>query len=291
MSAVSGISRSSAEKALEELRPLCEELPQSVIDPISLEVFDKPMVTRCGHTFEKENIIKLWNANPLINIYDQKVIDCPICKGKNALIYIFYDQAFRETIAHVKKINEFFIKNMNSKNKLVINHRPLPEPPKEGNKSLLPSPLSSSILGPLPPIPKSYEPLKDFPPLPPLEKVTKKPPQKESTTTKHSEKDNRLENLGALCSELPKSAIDPISLEPFGEPMIMRCGHTFERDSLIELYKSNPKRDMNGSQIISCPICRTDTDTMYIFYDQSFQETVDHLKKIQEVFNKYVIPK
>lgn len=288
---VVGISRSAAEKALEELRPLCEELPQSVIDPISLEVFDKPMVTRCGHTFERESIVKLWNANPVINIYDQKIIDCPICKGKNALIYIFYDQAFRETIAHVKKIKEVFIKTMNPRNEIKLNSEPLPLPPNLGSNLPLPPYLSSLILGSLPPIPKSSEQSKYFPPLPSLEQAIKDAPQKKCETDKKFKKDHRLENLGALCSELPKSAIDPISLEPFGEPMVMRCGHAFERDNLIELYKSNPKRDMNGSQIISCPICRTDTDTMYIFYDQSFQETVDHLKKIQEVFNKYVIPK
>lgn len=284
---VVGIARSAAEKALEELRPLCEELPQSVIDPISLEVFDKPMVTRCGHTFERESIVKLWDANPRRNIYGQKIIDCPVCRLETGLGYIFYDQAFQETIEHMKKINEVFIKNMGAKNRFRVSYGPLPEPP----KGKLPIPAYLSILGPLPPIPKAFEQSKALPPLPPLVVTDKRGPQKENAPDEQPENDKRLESLSVLCKELPQSAIDPISLEPFSEPMVTRCGHTFERDSLIELYKSNPKRNMNGRQIITCPICRTDTDTICIFYDQSFQETVDHLKKIQEVFNKYVTTK
>lgn len=285
---VAGIARSAAEKAIEELRPLCEELPQSVIDPISLEVFDKPMVTRCGHTFEKQSIIKLWDANPRRDVYGQKIIDCPVCRIETGLCYIFYDQAFRETIAHVKKINEVFVKTMSPKNKFKLNHGPLPEPPKDN----LPLPAYLSILGPLPSLPKPPEISKALPPLPPLVYEDKEMPQQKIASDQQPENDKRLESLSALCSELPQSTIDPIGLEPFEKPMVTRCGHTFERESLREMCKINGHIDMSRKYYtITCPICRTDTDVMYIFYDQAFKETIDHLKKIQEVFNKYVTTK
>ena len=107
--------QSSAEKAIEELRPLCEELPQSVIDPISLEVFDKPMVTRCAHTFERESLIALYRSSPKINEIGDQIIHCPICKTESRLQYIYYDLAFKENIDHLKKIKEVFNKHVISK--------------------------------------------------------------------------------------------------------------------------------------------------------------------------------
>ena len=107
--------QSEAQKAIEELRPLCEELPQSVIDPISLEVFDKPMVTRCGHTFERDSLISIVNSNPVINGVINGNINCPICKTESGAQYIYYDQAFKETIDQFKKIEEVFNKYVNKK--------------------------------------------------------------------------------------------------------------------------------------------------------------------------------
>lgn len=107
--------QSEAQKAIEELRPLCEELPQSVIDPISLEVFDKPMVTRCAHTFERESLIAMYHADPRINQFGEQIINCPICKKPSCLQKIYYDLAFKENIDHLKKIKEVFNKHVISK--------------------------------------------------------------------------------------------------------------------------------------------------------------------------------
>jgi len=107
--------QSAAEKALEELKPLCDKLPYSAIDPISLEPFSGPMVTRCGHTFERESLIKMYRANPKINEIGEQVINCPICNGSLCLQRIYYDLAFEETVEHLKKIKEVFNKNVISK--------------------------------------------------------------------------------------------------------------------------------------------------------------------------------
>ena len=226
---VVGISRSAAEKALEELRPLCEELPQSVIDPISLEVFDKPMVTRCGHTFERDSLIKMYDANPKIDLMGREIIHCPTCRAELWLQGIYHDKSFRETIDHLKLINKIWLASQNANNAI------------------------------------EYETIT------PAEKT--------------------LANITPLCKELPDSVIDPISLNPFFRPMVMRCGHTFNIKSLIEIYQSNPKVNHLGIPSIDCSICKTESYLGNRYYDQSFEETIDHLKKIQEVFNKYVIPK
>jgi len=104
--------QSAAEKSIEELRPLCEELPHSVIDPISLEPFSGPMVTQCGHTFERESLIKMYRANPKINEIGEQVINCPLCNGSLCLQRIYYDLAFEETVEHLKKIKEVFNKHV-----------------------------------------------------------------------------------------------------------------------------------------------------------------------------------
>jgi len=101
---------------------------------------------------------------------------------------------------------------------------------------------------------------------------------------RQSAAEKALEELRPLCEKLPHSVIDPIDFHPFDKPMVMRCGHTFERESLMSIIRSNLA--LNGD--IICPLCRAPTGGQYIYYDQSFKETVDHLKKIEEVFNKYV---
>ena len=227
---VVGIARSAAEKALEELRPLCEELPQSVIDPISLEPLTEPMVTRCGHTFERESLIGMYNSERKFNQIGETIIHCPICRTESTIKYIYYDLAFEQTIQHLKLINKIWIISQNSIND-----------------------------------------------------------SQDDKTITYAEK--TLAYIRPLCKELPDSVIDPISLKPFFNPMVMRCGHTFSIESLKKIYLSNPKINILGNPSIECSICKIESSLTNRFYDQSFEETIDHLKKIQEVFNKYVIPK
>lgn len=107
--------QSAAEKTLEELRPLCEELPPSVIDPISLEPFSGPMVARCGHTFDRESLIKMYRSNPLVDEIGKQIIHCPVCRGISCLQKIYYELAFEKTIDHLEKIKEVFNKHVVSK--------------------------------------------------------------------------------------------------------------------------------------------------------------------------------
>ena len=288
---VVGISRSAAEKALEELRPLCEELPQSVIDPISLEVFDKPMVTRCGHTFERDSLIKMYDANPKINLMGREIIHCPTCRAELWLQGICHDKSFKETIDHLKLINKIWIINIAYQTSM--KYTPLPKPPKiEKDEELLPKPSYLASIPeclPSPPVESSKEEFPGLPTFPRNIKIS-------TTNNVQVEKivglaEKVLSELRPLCKELPDSVIDPISLEPLTEPMVLGCGHASERNNLVSTYISNPKVTQNGHYIIACSLCKIYSSLHHIYYDQSFKETIDHLKKIQEVFNKYVTTK
>ena len=228
MSAI-GLARSTAEKALEELRPLCEELPQSVIDPISLEPLTEPMVTRCAHTFERESLISMYNSENKINKIGEAILNCPICRIESGIKYIYYDLAFEETLQHLKLINKIWLTSQNTNNAIE-------------DESITPT-------------------------------------------------EKTLVDIRPLCKELPDSVIDPISLKPFFRPMVMRCGHTFSIESLTKIYQSNPKVNDLGRPSIDCAICKIESSLGNRYYDQAFEETIDHLKKIQEVFNKYVTTK
>ncbi len=95
-----------SDKIVEELRPLCEELPPDAMDPVTLEPFVKPMVTRCGHTIERQSIVEIYRRSKRSR--DDPLLDCPLCKRKISVKNIFYDHSFKEVISHLEKIRAVF---------------------------------------------------------------------------------------------------------------------------------------------------------------------------------------
>lgn len=74
--------------------------------------------------------------------------------------------------------------------------------------------------------------------------------------------DRVVEELRPLCEELPDCALDPVTLEPMGNPIVMRCGHTFSSSTIVEIAKRNNQKLKDA---LSCSICRQKTGgTTYI---------------------------
>ncbi len=97
--------QSSAESTLEQLRPLCEELPNSALDPITFNPMKIPLVMRCSHTLSADAVGKIAQIN---NFTKKDLIECPICRVKTQGYFFLYDQAFGETIEHLEKIKRIF---------------------------------------------------------------------------------------------------------------------------------------------------------------------------------------
>lgn len=98
----------------------------------------------------------------------------------------------------------------------------------------------------------------------------------------------KLEELRPLCEELPVDALDPVTLEPFEEPRLAKCGHTLDTKTMENIYNANRRVREDGDPVIACPICKDDSSVFTLYYDHAFDETIDHLKKIRGIFNKKV---
>ena len=102
------IQKSMNDRIVEELRPLCEELPPDALDPVTFEPYDLPLVYRCGHVLNKKTIIKIAKENGLCQ---GDLTDCPSCKTPS-LISQFYDCIPLEgLVQHMQKITDIFQKN------------------------------------------------------------------------------------------------------------------------------------------------------------------------------------
>ena len=53
------------DRIVEELRPLCEELPPDALDPVTMEPLNTPTVYRCGHAFNIETVKSIITSNKL----------------------------------------------------------------------------------------------------------------------------------------------------------------------------------------------------------------------------------
>ncbi len=96
-------------KIVEELRPLCEELPPDALDPVTMEPFtleNIPLVFKCGHVFNKETIKSLIANNPEKN----SGISCAVCKEKIFKNHISECVPLEGLVGHNKKINRVFKK-------------------------------------------------------------------------------------------------------------------------------------------------------------------------------------
>ncbi len=97
--------------------------------------------------------------------------------------------------------------------------------------------------------------------------------------------DRIVEELRPLCEELPECALDPVTYEPIKTPLVMRCGHTLSSKTAGTLANA---KGLKKYDKIPCPLCRTETIGACFIYEQSFEETVEHLEKITKIFKKTV---
>lgn len=105
-------SRTAAERIVEELRPLCSEVPNAALDPVSMEPLDEAMVTRCSHTFNWETLKKLYDSIGIEEMRKLGGMPCPTCR------WVFHPKseccasgASRDMVEIFKKIEEVFKKN------------------------------------------------------------------------------------------------------------------------------------------------------------------------------------
>ena len=91
------------EKLIQELRPLCEELPPDALDPVTYELLDRGMVFRCGHTLNITTVVGLAKANGLCQ---QDAMECPSCKVKTPLKQTYSCYALRNCTEILKKISD-----------------------------------------------------------------------------------------------------------------------------------------------------------------------------------------
>ncbi len=76
------------DKIVEELRPLCEELPPDALDPVTLEPLHQPLVTACCHTFNQSTLEKIMGiSGGSEGIKKTQGLPCPICRSKLSPTY------------------------------------------------------------------------------------------------------------------------------------------------------------------------------------------------------------
>ncbi len=96
------------DKIIEELRPLCEELPPDALDPVTMEPFTTaniPGVFKCGHVFNKETI---QNIILLKEVKRGSGIPCPTCKASIGGNQISESIPLEGLVEHMQKINKIF---------------------------------------------------------------------------------------------------------------------------------------------------------------------------------------
>ena len=99
-------------------------------------------------------------------------------------------------------------------------------------------------------------------------------------------RDSRIvEELRPLCEELPDCALDPVSYEPMKTPLVMRCSHSLSSETAGNLART---KGLKKYDKIPCPLCRTETVGAFFVYEQSFDEIIQHLEKVKNVFKKAV---
>ncbi len=67
-------------RMIEELRPLCEEVPNDARDPVSMEPFKSPGLYSCGHSLDISTILNIARINGLAQ---DSLIECPQCRRKS----------------------------------------------------------------------------------------------------------------------------------------------------------------------------------------------------------------
>ena len=101
-------SKSRDSRIVEELRPLCEEIPNDALDPVTMEIFDEPATYGCGHTINSSTIVSIAKAQGLCK---KDLISCPVCKNQSVLTRFFMPINLVGCVEIFEKISKAFAKN------------------------------------------------------------------------------------------------------------------------------------------------------------------------------------
>lgn len=70
------LNKARDSRIVEELRPLCEELPPDALDPVTMEPLKNSIVYRCGHPLNMSTVVTIAKTNRLCK---KDLIKCPVC--------------------------------------------------------------------------------------------------------------------------------------------------------------------------------------------------------------------
>ena len=93
------------EKLIEELRPLCEELPPDALDPVTMEPFERPLIYRCGHAIDTSTAVKIAKMKKLNR---ESSLECNLCKVTTPLKGLYSCFTLEGCIERIKKIKNLF---------------------------------------------------------------------------------------------------------------------------------------------------------------------------------------
>lgn len=94
------------DRVVEELKPLCEELPPDALDPVTMEPLYQGQNFRCGHAINTTTVVTLGNLSQ--KALTQGLLDCPVCKTPQAISQLRVSFPFRGCIEHLIKIKKVF---------------------------------------------------------------------------------------------------------------------------------------------------------------------------------------
>jgi hypothetical protein len=103
------VRKTMNDRIVEELRPLCEELPPDALDPVTFEPLNHGLNFRCGHSLNTETVAHLARIKGVV--YRQETIDCPVCKTPQIINRLSANFPFRGCLLVLQKINAIFVQD------------------------------------------------------------------------------------------------------------------------------------------------------------------------------------
>lgn len=97
--------QSAAERTLEELRPLCEEVPDCVCDPITYEALSSSATYGCGHSFSVSTVGDIAKAEKLTK---KDLFVCPVCRQRYPITSFYSSIAIDQSTEQFQKISRVF---------------------------------------------------------------------------------------------------------------------------------------------------------------------------------------
>ena len=98
-------SKSIDSKIVEELRPLCEELPPDALDPVTMEPLERSITYRCGHALNISTVVEITKNQ---NLCKKDQIKCPSCNSSTTINRLYPYMPIRGCVEVFQKISEVF---------------------------------------------------------------------------------------------------------------------------------------------------------------------------------------